>query len=420
MSMSSSSPLIPIKLIQNARLALKNIIVKTPLEKNVGLSKKFGANIYLKREDLQVVRSFKIRGAYNKMSQLSQEEADKGIICASAGNHAQGVALACSTLGIKGTIYMPTTTPKQKFDRVKHFGEKWVEIILEGDTFDDAKYTARRIANRDNLVYIPPFDDADIIAGQGTVGLEIIEDSPVPIDYIIVSVGGGGLISGIGSYVKVVSPSTKIIAVEAAGAPSLLTAMQRGEVVELENIDGFADGIATKSVGVLPLAICQEIVDKHILVPEGKMCAKILELYNEEAIVVEPACASTIAALDDLKDDLKGKNVVCVLSGGNNDITRTEEIKERAMLYEGKKHYFVVRFPQRAGALREFLNILGPNDDIARFEYTKKNNRESGPALIGIELKNPEDFDELIVRLKESNIDFEHLNKSPLLFDMLV
>ena len=416
----SSSALIPIKKIQDARLALKDISLKTPLEKNKSLSKRYGANILLKREDLQVVRSFKIRGAYYRMCMLSEEERKRGIVCASAGNHAQGVALACATLGIKGSIYMPTTTPKQKLDRVKHFGEEWVDIQISGDTFDDAKDAAIKIAKEAGKVFIPPFDDPDIIAGQGTVGVEIIEESNVSIDYIIVSVGGGGLISGIGSYVKVISPDTKIIAVEASGAPSLLRAMEAGKVVELEKIDFFADGIAVKSVGKIPLAICQEIGDKHILVPEGKMCSTILDLYNEEAIVVEPACASTIAALDDLKEEIKGKNVVCVLSGGNNDITRTEEIKERAMLYEGKKHYFIVRFPQRAGALREFLNILGPNDDISRFEYTKKNNRESGPALIGIELKDPKDFDALLQRLTESQIDFEHLNKSPLLFDMLV
>lgn len=416
----SSSALIPIKKIQDARLALRDISVKTPLEKNKNLSKKYGANIMLKREDLQVVRSFKIRGAYYRMCQLSAAERERGIICASAGNHAQGVALACATLGIKGTIYMPTTTPKQKLDRVAHFGEEWVDIQIIGDTFDDAKDAAIQIANAEGKVFVPPFDDPDIIAGQGTVGVEIIEDSKVSIDYIIVSVGGGGLISGIGSYVKVISPDTKIIAVEALGAPALIRAMEAGRVVELEKIDFFADGIAVKSIGEIPLTICQEIVDKHILVPEGKMCSTILDLYNEEAIVVEPACASTIAALDDIREEIKGKNVVCVLSGGNNDITRTEEIKERAMLYEGKKHYFIVRFPQRAGALREFLNILGPDDDIARFEYTKKNNRESGPALIGIELKDPKDFDALIQRLRESHIDFEHLNKSPLLFEMLV
>ncbi len=412
--------LIPLKKIQEARLALKDVVAKTPLDHNLNLSKKYRANIYLKREDLQVVRSFKIRGAYYKMSQLSKEDADKGIVCASAGNHAQGVALACSILQIKGTIYMPTTTPKQKINRVRHFGESWVEVILTGDTFDDSYATAKAYAVKEDKPFIHPFDDLEVIAGQGTVGLEIIEDSKVPIDYLIISVGGGGLLAGIASYVKVVSPDTKIIAVEATGAPSLLRAMEAGEVVELEKIDGFADGIATKRVGHHTLKIAQQVVDQHILIPEGEMCAKILSLYNEEAIVVEPACASTVAALDHIAEDIKGKNVVCVLSGGNNDITRTEEIKERAMLYEGKKHYFIVRFPQRAGALREFLNLLGPDDDIARFEYTKKNNRDSGPALVGVELKDPADFQPLVDRMKASNIDFQHLNNSPLLFDMLV
>jgi threonine dehydratase len=414
------SHLIPIKKIQNARLVLDEVIVRTPLEHNRNLSKKYGANVYLKREDLQVVRSFKIRGAYYKMSQLSKEEAAKGVVCASAGNHAQGVALACAILGIKGTIYMPTTTPKQKMNRVKHFGETWVTVILTGDTFDDSNTTAKAYAIEHDKPFIHPFDDADVIAGQGTVGLEIIEESRVPIDYLIVSVGGGGLIAGLGSYFKVLSPETKMVAVEAKGAPSLLKAMEKGEVVILDQIDGFADGIATKSVGVLPLLIAMEVVDEHILIDEGQMCSTILDLYNEEAIVVEPACASTIAALEKLGDKIKGKNVVCVLSGGNNDITRTEEIKERSLLYEGKKHYFIVRFPQRAGALSEFLNLLGPDDDIARFEYTKKNNRDSGPALIGIELKDPADFEPLKKRMEEANIDFQHLNKSPLLFDLLV
>lgn len=416
----TKSHLIPVKKIQNARLVLDDVIVKTALEKNRNLSKKYQANVYLKREDLQVVRSFKIRGAYYKMTQLSKAEGEKGVVCASAGNHAQGVALACAILGIHGRIYMPTTTPKQKMNRVKHFGETWVEIVLTGDTFDDANITAKAYAKENDKPFIHPFDDPDVIAGQGTVGLEIIEDSRVPIDFLLVSVGGGGLLSGIGSYFKIMSPETKIIAVEAEGAPSLLRALEKGEVVTLDQIDGFADGIATKSVGHLPLEIAKEVVDQHLLVAEGHMCATILDLYNEEAIVVEPACASTIAGLDQIIDQIKGKNVVCVLSGGNNDITRTEEIKERALLYEGKKHYFIVRFPQRAGALQEFLELLGPDDDIARFEYTKKNNRESGPALIGIELKDSADFEPLKTRMESANIDYQHLNTSPLLFDLLV
>jgi len=315
---------------------------------------------------------------------------------------------------------MPCTTPNQKIKKVEQFGGDYVNVILEGDTFDESSEKARLISDSNNIPYIHPFNDRQIIAGQGTVGMEIIEDMEDPIDYIVVSVGGGGLISGIGSYVKVLSPETKIIAVEAEGAPSLKAALDHGGVKILDEIDGFADGIATQSIGEINYEICKEIVDRVILVPEGKMCTKILELYNEEAIVVEPACASVIAALDDIVDEIKGKNVVVVLSGGNNDITRTEEIKERSLLYEGKKHYFIIRFPQRAGALKEFLNVLGPDDDIAHFEYTKKNNRESGPALVGIELKNKDDFQPLLERMTKADIKFEHLNKNPMLFEMLI
>ena len=412
--------LVPLEKIRDAIFVLKDIIRKTPLEINKNLSDKYGSNIMLKREDLQVVRSFKIRGAYYKIASLTSEEVEKGVVCASAGNHAQGVAMACAKLGIKGTIFMPTTTPKQKIDRVNHFGAGKVEIRLIGDTFDDSNETATSFAEEHGMPFIHPFDDLDVIAGQGTIAIEILEDSRVPIDYLVVSVGGAGLIAGLASYFKILSPNTKIVAVEAAGAPSLSQALQHGKVVHLDSIDGFADGIATKSVGKLPFEICKQTVDHAIEVPEGKMCATLLSLYNDDAIVVEPACASTISALDDLKEDIKGKNVVCVLSGGNNDITRMEEIKERALLYEGKKHYFIIRFPQRAGALKEFLNLLGPDDDISRFEYTKKTNRNSGPALIGIEFKNPDDFNPLVGRLKEANIDFRHLNRSPLLFEMLV
>lgn len=418
--MNTVSTLIPVEDIITARQRLKGVAIKTPLLRNHNLSNQFAANIFLKREDMQVVRSFKIRGAYNKMSSMSADELINGIVCASAGNHAQGVAMACAKLEVQGTIYMPSTTPNQKINKVKQFGGDFVNVILEGDTFDESSEKARLISESENVPYIHPFNDRQIIAGQGTVGMEIIEDMDDPIDYIIVSVGGGGLISGIGSYIKVLSPDTKIIAVEAKGAPSLKAALDHGGVKVLDEIDGFADGIATQSIGEINYEICKEIVDRVILVPEGKMCTKILELYNEEAIVVEPACASVVAALDDISEEIKGKNVVVVLSGGNNDITRTEEIKERSLLYEGKKHYFIIRFPQRAGALKEFLNVLGPEDDIAHFEYTKKNNRESGPALVGIELQNKDDFQPLLDRMSKADIKFEHLNKNPMLFEMLI
>lgn len=404
----------------NARQRLKGVAIHTPLVKNKFYSDKYEADIYLKREDMQVVRSFKIRGAYNKMKSMSEEELANGIVCASAGNHAQGVAMACEKLSVKGTIFMPSTTPNQKINKVKQFGGDYIDIILTGDTFDAASVKALTHSTKHDIPFIHPFNDRDIIAGQGTVGVEILEDMDIAVDYLIVSVGGGGLISGIGSYVKAISPQTKIIAVEAEGAPSLSAAMKAGKVVTLEKIDGFADGIATQQIGDITLNICQEIVDKIILVPEGKMCTKILELYNEEAIVVEPACASTIAALDEVAEEIKGKQVVVVLSGGNNDITRMEEIKERSLLYEGRKHYFLIKFPQRAGALKEFLNVLGPEDDISHFEYTKKNNRDRGPALVGIELQQKEDFESLVERMNKADINFQHLNKNPMLFEMLI
>lgn len=412
--------LIPIEQIQEAKFVLNGVVTHTPLLRHASLSQKYGANILLKREDLQNVRSFKIRGAYYKMSRLSKEEQVAGVVCASAGNHAQGVAMACARLDIHGVIFMPTTTPKQKINRVNHFGEGKIDVIMIGDNFEESSEAAHEYATQHRLSFIHPFNDRDVIAGQATVAVEILKDAVVPIDYLVISVGGGGLIAGIGSYFNALSPHTKIIAVEAKGAPSLKRAMEAGKVVALDRIDGFADGIATKEVGAIPFGICQKVVHRNILIPEGKMCATILALYNEEAIVVEPAGACTISALDELLPDIKGKNVVCVLSGGNNDITRMEEMKERALIYEEKKHYFIVRFPQRAGALREFLDLLGPQDDISRFEYTKKTNRGSGPALIGIEFKNPADFHPLIEKMKSANIDFQHLNTDPLLFEMLV
>ncbi len=412
--------MVTVNSIAEAHEVLKEVINVTPLELNKNLSDRYGAKVYLKREDMQVVRSFKIRGAYYKMTKLSPEEAERGVVCASAGNHAQGVALACKRLKIKGTIFMPTTTPKQKINRVEYFGGEWVKIILVGDTYDDSSAAADDYGFKNELSYIHPFDDQDVIVGQGTVALEVLEQCPDPIDYLIVSVGGGGLIAGMGAYFKHMSPQTRIVAVEALGAASLKAALDAGRVVTLDRIDPFADGIATKKVGKINLEICKEVVDQHIAIAEGKMCTTILELYNEEAIVVEPACASTISALDVLAKKIKGKTVVCILSGGNNDILRTEEIKERSLLYEGKKHYFIIRFPQRAGALLEFLKVLGPNDDIVRFEYVKKNNRESGPAVIGIEFKEPGDYEPLIERMSQAGIDYQHLNKSPMLFELIV
>lgn len=412
--------MISVSKIEDAYRNISEVVTKTPLLKNYNLSKKYGCTIYLKREDMQVVRSFKIRGAFNKMKGMGREDLINGVICASAGNHAQGVAFACSNLKTKGIIYMPTTTPKQKISKVKHFGGEWVEIRLIGDTFDDANKVALQLSAEDNIPYIHPFNDDEVMAGQGTIGKEILDEIDVPIDILFVAVGGGGLISGVGSYFKQVSPNTKIIAVEAEGAPALARSLEAKSLVRLDKIDSFADGIAVKMIGDRTFEICKEVVDDIQLVPEGQICSSILSLYNDEAIVVEPAGAVSFAALDYFRDEIKGKNVVIIVCGGNNDITRTEDIRERALLWEGRKHYFIIRFPQRAGALRDFLNLLGPDDDIAHFEYTKKTNRDTGPALVGIELKSADDFPTLVQKMKEKGINYEHLNQNPMLFEMLV
>ncbi len=410
-----------IKDIVRAKQTLNSVLESTPLMRNRNLSETFGANIYLKREDLQQVRSYKIRGAYNKIKSLTEAQCQQGIVCASAGNHAQGVAYSCQKLGIQGIIYMPSTTPRQKVKQVKMFGGEWVEVKLTGDTFDDAYAAAMEECTKACKTFIHPFDDPKVIEGQATVGLEIFEQANGPIDYIFAPIGGGGLISGLGSYYKQMSPHTKIIGVEPAGAPAMKTALEQGHVVELQEIDKFVDGAAVQRVGDMTFNICQKVIDDLVLVPEGKICTKILELYNYDAIVVEPAGALSIAALDYYADAIKGKNVVCILSGSNNDITRTEEIKERSLLFEGLKHYFIVRFPQRAGALRDFVDrVLGPDDDITHFEYRKKTSREKGPALIGIELQDPKDFEGLLQRMNENGFVTEYLNEQPDLFQYLI
>lgn len=407
--------------VMSAEHTLGEILTATPLMHNRNLSDKFEAEIMLKREDLQMVRSYKIRGAYNKIRSLTKEQTAKGICCASAGNHAQGVALSCNKLQIVGKIFMPVTTPKQKINQVKMFGGEFVEVVLVGDTFDQANQAAIETCEAEGKTFIPPFNDQKIIEGQGTVGLEILQQSRVAIDYIFVPIGGGGLASGLGSVCKLMSPNTKVIGVEPAGAAGMKKSFEKGEVVELGEIDKFVDGAAVQKVGDITFDICRKVLDDIVVVPEGKVCSTILNLYNFDAIVVEPAGALSISALDYYRDEIKGKNVVCIVSGSNNDIVRMEDIKERSLLYEGLKHYFVVRFPQRAGALQNFVsNVLGPHDDITYFEYKKKTNREKGPVLIGIELQNPDDFQGLTERMRESNIDYEYLNDNPNLFEFLI
>jgi len=410
-----------IKNIKVAADTIKKVSAVTPLSPSERYSKQFGANIFLKREDLQQVRSYKIRGAYNKISSLTESESKNGVVCASAGNHAQGVALSCKLLKIKGTIYMPTPTPNQKIEQVKMFGEDYIDIKLVGDSYDDAYHAAMLECEELHKTFIHPFDDEKVIEGQATIGLEILEQTTVPIDYVFIAVGGGGLAAGLSTVFKALSPHTKIIGVEPEGAPSMYLSIKNNINTELQHIESFVDGAAVKRVGDLTFPICKANLYKMITVPEGKVCQTILELYNKDAIVVEPAGALSISALDYFAEDIKGKNVVCVVSGSNNDITRTPEIKERALLYANLKHYFIVKFPQRAGALREFVvDILGPTDDITHFEYTKKTNRENGSALVGIELKSANDLEPLIAKMKQRNFFGDYLNNKPDLFQFLV
>lgn len=400
---------------------LKDIVLHTPLQRSEVLSTRYQADIYLKREDLQHVRSFKLRGAYYKIASIEEEARQKSVVCASAGNHAQGVAFACSALQIKGTIFMPKTTPRQKVNQVRMFGGEFVTIRLEGDTFDDSAASADAFSKETDAVFIHPFDDPQVMAGQGTVAVEILHDLDGTLDYVVASIGGGGLIAGVSTYLKSISPETQIIGVEPAGAASMREAFKHGQPTVLDEIDKFVDGAAVKCVGTKTYQIASSLVDQLTQVHEGKVCTTILEMYNQHAIVVEPAGALPIAALDELAPQIKGKKVVLIVSGGNNDISRMQEIKEKSLLYEGYLHYFLVRFPQRSGALRQFLHdVLGPEDDITTFEYTKKNNKESGPALVGVELHDPADYPALIERFHRNGFEFKEVNNDSLLFELLI
>jgi threonine dehydratase len=399
---------------------LKNVVNRTPLQLNVNLSKKYKCNVYLKREDLQVVRSYKLRGAYNMMSSLSPEQLQRGVVCASAGNHAQGFAYSCKKLGAKGVVFMPVISPNQKISQTKMFGDNFIEVKLVGDTFDDCAIAAKKYTEENGMTFIPPFDDYKIIEGQATVGVEILEEQS-DVDFIFMAVGGGGLSAGVGSYFKTFSPQTKIIGVEPKGAPSMYEALKAGQPVTLENIERFVDGAAVKRVGDITFSICKDVLDDMLLVDEGKVCSTILQLYNEDAIVAEPAGVLSIAALDEYAEQIKGKNIVCVIGGGNNDIDRMQEIKERSLQYEGLKHYFLIRFAQRPGALKEFVNhVLGDNDDITRFEYMQKHNKETGPALVGIELKTKKDYDVLLKNLNDYHINYTELKSGDNAFGYLV
>ena len=406
--------------VEQAHQRLSGVIMRTPLQLNHNLSALYQAAIYLKREDLQPVRSYKLRGAYNMISQLSPDERQRGVVCASAGNHAQGFAFSCERLGIRGEVFMPQVTPRQKIQQTERFGKNSVSIRLTGDTYDDCAETAMSYAAKHGMIFIPPFDDRRIIEGQGTVAVELLKDLP-DIDYVFIPVGGGGLCAGVGAYFRDHSPAATIIGVEPKGAPAMKASLESGYPVTLDHIERFVDGAAVKRVGDLTFQICKKAVDDICLVPEGKVCSTILKLYNEDAIVAEPAGALSIAALDDYAGAIKGKNVVCIVSGSNNDIDRMQEIKERSLQFEGLKHYFLIRFAQRPGALKDFVNkVLGPNDDIVRFEYMKKTNKDDGPALVGIELNSARDYDTLLQRMRERKFDFTALNEDDKLFTYIV
>ncbi len=406
---------------KKAEVNLSGLVLETPLEYLENFKGTAGSGISVKREDLQLVRSFKIRGAYNMISSLTPEAKNRGIICASAGNHAQGVAFSCSNLKIQGTIFMPTTTPKQKIMQVELHGKEWISIVLEGDSFDQANEKAMQEAKNTGSTFIPPFNSPEVIHGQGSLALELLRQSNKNIDYLFIPIGGGGLAAGMSEVFRNMSPKTKLIGVEPEGAPAMQKALKAGWPIYLDVIDNFTDGAAVKQVGELPFGMCKRNLDELITVPEGLICEIILRLYNENAIVAEPAGALALAGAMAYKGTKSNDRIVAILSGGNNDMSRFPEFKERALLYKKLKHYFIVRFPQRPGALKEFvIEVLGPNDDIVHFEYSKKTARDNGPALIGIEIKKPEDFKPLVQRMKERNFYSDYVNELPDLMNYLV
>ena len=411
--------------VDNAYLRIKDVVKETPLQFDLYLSQKYDCNVYLKREDLQWVRSFKLRGAYNAISVLTSEAKEKGITCASAGNHAQGVAYTAKALNLKAVIFMPVTTPLQKVNQVKFFGSKNVKIILTGDTFDDCLKEALIYTEQNHMTFIDPFNNVDTITGQGTLAKEILNQSSndsITFDYLFAAIGGGGLISGISTYMNQYSPQTKIIGVEPSGASSMYeSVVVQNKIVTLDHIDKFVDGASVARVGDITYDIAKKFVDDYIQVDEGAVCSTILDMYSKQAIVAEPAGALSVSALEQYKEKIKGKTVVCVVSGGNNDINRMKEIEERSLLYEEMKHYFILNFPQRPGALKEFVNdVLGPQDDITKFEYLKKTSQNTGTVIIGIQLKNHDDLNQLKINVHDFDPSNIYINENKMLYSLLI
>ena len=406
--------------IDAAAERLQGVALRTPLHISHRLSDRYGAQILLKREDLQTVRSYKIRGAHNLIAQLTTQQRTAGVICASAGNHGQGVALACANLGVRATIYVPSTTPRQKRDRMLALGGDYVTLVVGGETYDESSRAAKAAAEASGMVLVPAFDDARTIAGQGTVAMEIVEQLGKAPDVVLVPVGGGGMVAGMITWLAEHCPTTKVIGIEPVGAPCLLAALTAGEPVALNTIDTFVDGAAVQKAGAIPFAIAAAHHLQIVTVPEGRVCSEMLELYQIEGIIAEPAGALASAALGLWRPE-PGQTVVAILSGGNNDVSRYAEIIERALIYENRKHYFLVSFPQEPGALRRFLDeVLGPNDDITLFEYVKKSNRELGPALVGIELGSSEEYAALRARMATSNIQVEEIDPESRMYRYLI
>ena len=411
--------------VENAYLRIKDVVKETPLQFDLYLSQKYDCNVYLKREDLQWVRSFKLRGAYNAISVLTSEAKEKGITCASAGNHAQGVAYTAKALNLKAVIFMAVTTPLQKVNQVKFFGSKNVKIILTGDTFDDCLKEALIYTEQNHMTFIDPFNNVDTIAGQGTLAKEILNQSSndsITFDYLFAAIGGGGLISGISTYMDQYSPQTKIIGVEPSGASSMYeSVVVQNKIVTLDHIDKFVDGASVARVGNITYDIAKKFVDDYIQVDEGAVCSTILDMYSKQAIVAKPAGALSVSALEHYKEKIKGKTVVCVVSGGNNDINRMKEIEERSLLYEEMKHYFILNFPQRPGALKEFVNdVLGPQDDITKFEYLKKTSQNTGTVIIGIQLKNHDNLNQLKINVHDFDPSNIYINENKMLYSLLI
>jgi len=405
-----------------AALALRDLFEPTPLQRNDHLSARYNAEVWLKREDLTPVRSYKLRGAFNAMRKVrATDPAQSQFVCASAGNHAQGMAYACRHFGVRGTIFMPVTTPQQKIDKTRMFGGDCVEIVLTGDYFDQTLAAAQGFCGRAGAHFLSPFDDADVIEGQATVAVEMLEQLGGAPDLVILPVGGGGLASGVTRYLREVAPGVAFRFVEPLGGASLRAALAAGSPVTLPKINSFVDGAAVARLGDLTHAALAWVDPAHVLVaPEDRICVTMLEMLNVEGIVLEPAGALSVDVLPELRDEIAGKTVVCVTSGGNFDFERLPEVKERAMRFSGVKKYFILRMPQRPGALREFLNMLGPDDDIARFEYLKKSARNFGSVLIGIEAKRPESFTALCAKLDAAAFTWRDITGDETLAEFLI